>query len=161
MLNFRDFIGESFDSKPYPLKMVQSLGMNRETLFNASTKAGELMVIIGRATGVRSKGFAYSVDFAIDGEYFEMTGANEPFKILATVVAGIKKFMALHRKELGEDPATFVISTNKDIETDTEYNRHRVYVRMIDRFAGNIGYKVAKTYEDTTYHQMKIILHRK
>jgi len=156
MLRFNDFIFESFDSKPYSLKRKE-VDLEGTTDFGAKTKSGYLDILISfeRNSGV------YSVDFAIDDDFFVMTATNEPFKILATVVESMKQFILLYREEFGENPPAFVISTNKDTETDTEYNRHRVYIRMVERFAGKIGYKLTDTHEDTLNQQMMIILKRK
>lgn len=160
MLRFNDFIFESFDSKPYSLKRKE-VDLEGTTEFSAKTKSGDLDILIGFEPNSGVKGDAYSVDFAIDDDFFVMTATNEPFKILATVVESIKQFILLYREEFGENPPAFVISTNKDTETDTEYNRHRVYIRMVERFAGKIGYKLTDTYEDTLNKQMMIVLKRK
>lgn len=159
MLRFNDFIFESFDSKPYSLKRKE-VDLEGTTAFSAKTKSGDLDILISFDEAEFGLG-AYSVDFAIDDDFFVMTATNEPFKILATVVESIKQFILLYREEFGENPPAFVISTNKDTETDTEYNRHRVYIRMVERFAGKIGYKLTDTYEDTLNKQMMIILKRK
>jgi len=160
MLRFNDFIFESFDSKPYSLKRKE-VDLEGTTEFSAKTKSGDLDILISFEPNSGVKGDAYSVDFAIDDDFFVMTATNEPFKILATVVESIKQFILLYREEFGENPPAFVISTNKDTETDTEYNRHRVYIRMVERFAGKIGYKLTDTYEDTLNKQMMIVLKRK
>lgn len=160
MLRFNDFIFESFDSKPYSLKKKE-VDLEGTTEFSAKTKSGDLDILISFEPNSGVKGDAYSVDFAIDDDFFVMTATNEPFKILATVVESIKQFILLYREEFGENPPAFVISTNKDTETDTEYNRHRVYIRMVERFAGKIGYKLTDTYEDTLNKQMMIVLKRK
>ena len=161
MLRFNDFIFESFDSKPYSLKRKE-VDLEGTTAFSAKTKSGDLDILIkGSHWWWSQRKDAYSVDFAIDDDFFVMTATNEPFKILATVVESIKQFILLYREEFGENPPAFVISTNKDTETDTEYNRHRVYIRMVERFAGKIGYKLTDTYEDTLNQQMMIILKRK
>ena len=152
----RENLEESFESS-YPVVLKQWAGMAGLTRYDAKTKSGLLEIEIYK---IYKQGRAYFVDFSVDQSYEVMTQAGEPFKILATVMKAIEMFIDMYAKEYGEPPKSFMFSSNKDdyMDQDSESSRHKVYIRLVKRFAKNFRYSLVSVQDDRATGQMKMAL---
>lgn len=145
MAMFRDWVemlDESFD-KAYPIDLERwTTGMEGMTTYKAQTKAGVLRVEFGQVKTSDPLDYQYSVDFKIDNRYTQLTKAGEPLRVLATVMNAIEMFIDMHKRQVKVYPTTFTISTIKRGSADEVPGRHKVYLRMVKRFASKFGYSL-------------------
>jgi len=143
MLNFRDFISESFDS-PYPLSggTTRNFELRDGTTYTANTPDGTLEIQFWE--GLKKD---WSVDFGINGEYTILLNSPNVFRILATVLSAIKTFIEAHVQTYEKKPELLTLTSyktkiNDPLSKSDEDRRHKVYMRMCERFASKEGYGI-------------------
>lgn len=85
---------------------------------------------------------AWQVDFSVNGSY-DLRNAGNATRTLATVLSAVKNFLGWHKNEFGREPDEFSL-----LSKSAEPARERVYLAIIRRFAGGLGYRL-KSVEDS------------
>lgn len=133
MKPFAGFITEIFE-RPYRFSNKRTIGSGiaiGSMIFSAQVKGGQLDIEISKISHE-----AWGVDFTVDGMY-DLTGAGEPTKILATVFEAVKEFIQVYSEAWGEPPVEFQMKANK-----AEGSRTTVYRALVRRFGAEYGYRV-------------------
>lgn len=123
------FLSEAFD-KPYPFNLKDVTPNRLEAKVNLSD--GSVLTIM----------FLYS--FKYDGwevvfdrdMKMNITGSGDQFRIFATVIEALKKFISV------KSPTTIRFGADKSEGSDS---RAKLYERMIRTFANKYGYQLKKT----------------
>lgn len=154
---FTQYLAEVFD-QPYRLRMMKSSGSGKSTTYityAAKTDEGDQLEVDFMQWGGAGR---WRIDFDVN-QSVHMTGAGKPWRILATVMDGIRKFMEWHRLKIGTAehpyPEQFVISFSS-----SEFSRYRTYTAMIRRFAHKYGYTIGSVFDDSGMDETIITLER-
>jgi hypothetical protein len=154
---FSQYLAEVFD-QPYPLRVHSMRGAGKRTqgiYYTARTDtADRLDIEISEWGGVGR----WRIDFTVN-QSIDMTHAGKPWRILATVMDAVKKFMEWHRLKIGTAehpyPEEFVISFSS-----SDFSRYKAYTAMIRRFAHKYRYIVGSAVDDDDMGETVITLER-
>jgi hypothetical protein len=131
-------LAELFE-KPYSIRMKERAAANfpngNYIIYTANTKSGLLEIEIANIGPMLPWEISFRVNDSTD-----LTQANEPFKILSTVLEAVKDFFVRYASEAGEMPSGFSFSAK-----DKEPGRSKVYMKLVQKFGTKYGYKLARS----------------
>lgn len=134
MKRFKEYLVEVFNS-PYPILMspTETSITKPSTVDEVTFKFRTALGVNGRIVFNRSfgSGDMWSLEFFV-GDSQDVTGEGDAYKIFATVIESIKKFIAIFK------PTEIYFSAYKK---DANNSRADLYLRLIKTFAKSIGFR--------------------
>jgi hypothetical protein len=131
-------LAELFE-KPYSIRMSERSPANfpngNYIIYTANTKSGLLEIEVANIGPM----LPWEISFKVN-DSTNLTQANEPFKIMATVLEAVKDFFERYTKEAGEMPSGFSFTAK-----DKESSRSKVYLKMVQKFGTKYGYKLDRS----------------
>lgn len=132
MLSYNEFIAETFNS-PQPIIQGKDTKRKKVSTFYVGT---DLYTIT-----FHKKGNGIVVEFSMKDngkEIFNVTGRNEPFKVLSTVLEHIRQYIKDNQPETVKFNAAHHSIDDKGQVSMS--HRSKLYGRMVKRFSKEVGY---------------------
>lgn len=131
-------LAELFE-KPYSIRMKERAAANfpngNYIIYTANTRSGLLEIEIANI----GPNLPWEISFKVN-DSTDLTKANEPFRILSTVLEAVKDFFERYSKEAGEMPSGFSFTAK-----DKEPGRSKVYTKLVQKFGTKYGYRLDRT----------------
>lgn len=125
--------------KPYSIRMKERAAANfpngNYIIYTANTRSGLLEIEIANI----GPNLPWEISFKVN-DSTDLTQANEPFRILSTVLEAVKDFFERYSKEAGEMPSGFSFTAK-----DKEPGRSKVYTKLVQKFGTKYGYRLNRT----------------
>ena len=133
MFTFKDIFTEAF-TKSYKYDLEKITSPVSAYVARSQLEDGRKLVVqvFDRDNG------NWNLNFTVNGSY-RATGKGDAFKIFATVFAVAKEFA---KKEKDHKVITFVADKTQEDDEDVLNSREKLYKRMVQRYAKELGYKV-------------------